>query len=145
MLAKECMKSEKKLLKTTMKKDIWKQTCLTFAREGSIPRIDIENECSYQMNRIQFIENESKGNTPPPNKIRMLMHEERNSLDNNSRVMRDLQRRKCLENDSKLEQEDAYQKRYPRRSLRLEERNMKRKKKEVYENTLFDEEDDDDE
>ena len=53
MLAKECMKLKKKLLKTTMKKDIWKQTCLTFAREGSIPRIDIENECSYQMNRIE--------------------------------------------------------------------------------------------
>ena len=114
----------------------WKETCISFAREGNIPRIEIEREFTYQTNKIQFINNGSLGNTPPPNKKHKLIHENKEEYYENE-IMNS-------EEDGFSEGQNLPPEIYQRRSQRLEEKNMKRKNKKAYEYTLFDGDDDDD-
>ena len=135
MLAKECMKMNRKLSRMTMRKDAWQQTCISFARECNVPRIEIEREFTYKINRIQFIKNGALGNTPPPNKIRRLIHENKEEY-YEYEIMNS-------EEDGFSEGQNLPPEIYQRRSQRLEEKNMKRKNKKAYEYTLFDGDDDD--
>ena len=115
MLAKECMKLKQKLSKMRTRMSAWKETSISFAREGNIPRKEIEREFTYRTDKIQFIKSGSLGNNPPPSKIHKLIHENKAEYYENE-VMN-------LEEDGFSESENLLPKIFPRRSQRLEEKN----------------------